>query len=79
MAKAERLQSTRATVSILFATSVLVGCLAPLLAIISLSYVLPRRQALAKAGPTYLVMGYSAIGISVLYSVLLLLFFLFSR
>jgi Prokaryotic RING finger family 1 len=79
VAKVERLQSTRVTVGVLFAISVLLGCLAPLLAVISLSYVLPRRQTLAKAGPTYLVMGYSAIGISLLYSVLLLLFFLFSR
>jgi hypothetical protein len=75
--KEERLQSTRVAVTVLFAISV-PGCLAPLLAIISCCYVLPKRETLAKAGPTYLVMGYSSIGISLLYSVLLLLFYLFS-
>jgi hypothetical protein len=77
--KEEQLQSTRITVTVLFAFSVLMGCLAPLMAIISLCYVVPKRRTLAKAGPTYLVMGYSSIGISSLYSILLLLFLLFSR
>jgi hypothetical protein len=78
VAKEERLQSTRVVVSVLFAVSVL-GCLAPLMVIISCCYVLPKRETLTKAGPTYLVMGYSAIGISLLYSILALLFILFSR
>ena len=77
VAKEERLQITRVVVTVVFAISVL-GCLAPLMAIISGCYVLFERKTLARAGPTYLVMGYSAIGISVLYSMLLLLFVLFS-
>jgi hypothetical protein len=77
--KQERLKSTRITVTVLFAISVLLGCLAPILAVVSACYVLPRRTTLAKAGPTYLVMGYSSIGISLLYSILLLLFILFTR
>ena len=42
-------------------------------------YILPKRATIAKAGPIYLVMGYSAIGISVVYSILMPLFWLFSR
>jgi hypothetical protein len=75
--KEERLQATRTTVITLFVLSLL-GCMAPILAIAAPCYVLPKRATLAKAGPTYLVMGYSAIGISLLYSILLLLFVVFA-
>jgi hypothetical protein len=40
--------------------------------------VLLQRDVIAKAGPSYLVMGYSAMGISYLYSILMVLFVLFS-
>ncbi len=76
--KEEKLQSTRSTVIVLFVLSLL-GCLAPIVAIIAPCYILPKRATVAKAGPIYLVMGYSAIGISVVYSILLPLFWLFSR
>ena len=39
---------------------------------------LRKRKTIAKAGPIYLVMGYSAMGISYLYSILVVLFWLFS-
>jgi hypothetical protein len=71
--KQERLQATRNTVVVLFVLSIL-GCLAPILAIVAPCYIVPKRAQVARAGPIYLAMGYSAIGISALYSILLLLF-----
>jgi Uncharacterised protein family UPF0547 len=76
--KEERLQSTRSIVVTLFVLSIL-GCLAPLMAIVAPVYVLTKRKTVARAGPVYLVMGYSAIAISVLYSILFAAFWLFSR
>ena len=76
--KEERLQSTRSTVIVLFVLSLL-GCPAPILAIVAPCYILPKRATITRAGPIYLIMGYSAIGISVVYSILLLLFLLFSH
>lgn len=70
-------QRTSGTVIALFVLSLL-GFLAPLILAIALAVVLPNRRALAKAGPLSLVLGYSAIGISALYSILILLFALFS-
>jgi hypothetical protein len=75
--KGERLQSTRTLVIFLFIFSI-VGCFAPLIAIGATAYVLLQRDVIAKAGPSYLVMGYSAMGISYLYSILMVLFVLFS-
>jgi len=76
--KEERLQSTRSTVVVLFILSLL-GCLAPILAIVAPCYILPKRATVARAGPVYLIMGYSAIGISAVESILLPLFWLFSH
>lgn len=78
VAKEERVQSTRAAVTTLFVLSIL-GCPAPILAIVAPIYVLQRRNIIARAGPVYLVMGYSAIGISILYSILIAAFLLFSQ
>jgi hypothetical protein len=77
-AKEEQLQSSRTVVIALFVVSLL-GCLAPILLFAAPAYVLLKRKAIAKAGPVYLVMGYSAIAVSVLYSILLVLFLLFSE
>ena len=76
--KEERLQSTRTTVVVLFILSLL-GCLAPIVAIVAACYILTKRATVARAGPVYLIMGYSAIGISAVESILLPLFWLFSR
>jgi hypothetical protein len=76
-AKEERLQSTRTAVATLFVLSIL-GCTAPILAVVAPIYVLTKRATIARAGPVYLVMGYSAIGISILYSILIGGFWLFS-
>lgn len=77
--KDERLQSTRTAVTALFVLSILLGCAAPILALISIIYVVIRRETVARAGPVYVVMGYSAIVVSVLYSILMVGFWLFSR
>jgi len=78
VAKEERLQLTRTVVIVLFVASIL-GCLAPILLFAAPCYVLLKHKTIAKAGPVYLVMGYSAIAVSLLYSMLLLVFFLFSE
>ena len=68
----ERLQTTKTLVILLFVLSML-GCPAPIVVVAAPCYVLLKRKTIAKAGPAYLVMGYSAIAISALYSILLLL------
>jgi RING finger family protein len=65
-------------VAVLFVLSVL-GILAPVLVIVAPIIVLPQRKALARAGPLFLIMGYSSIVVSALYSTLLGLFFLFGN
>ena len=57
----------------LFAFS-LIGCLAPIMLVVSLIVILPRREQLKKKGPFFLVLGYSALGLSALYSFLMLVF-----
>lgn len=55
----------------------LVGCLAPIALVAGLAIVLPNRRLLARSGPFYLLLGYSAIGLSALYSILMVGFALF--
>jgi len=55
----------------------LIGCLAPLMLIISLSVVLPNRQKIGKIGPLYSVLGWGSVGLSGLYTGLIVLFLLF--
>ncbi len=77
-AREERLQSTRTAVTTLFILSIL-GCPAPVVVLIATPFVLLKRATIARAGPAYLVMGYSAIGISALYSIIMVGFLLFAR
>ena len=65
------------TVVALFAISLLIGCAAPLMAIINGCVLLPKRRQIAAASPVHLVLAYSAIGISVLYSLLMLIVAIF--
>jgi hypothetical protein len=60
------------TVVVLFVLSVLSCCAAPLMAIIDCAVLLPKRRQIAAASPAHLVLAYSAIGITVVYSILLL-------
>jgi hypothetical protein len=66
------------TVIVLFVISVLSCVGAPLLAIIDCAVLLPKRRQIAAASPAHLVLAYSAIGITVLYSVLMLVVFVFT-
>jgi Prokaryotic RING finger family 1 len=63
----------------LFAVTVILGFLAPIMVAVNAGWVLAKRKELAAAGPVYLVLGYSAVGVAALYSFLMLLFFLFGR
>jgi hypothetical protein len=74
---AESQRKARTSVTILFVLSV-IGCLAPVMVFIDLAWVLGHRQVLAKAGPAYVVLGYASIIMSVVYSTLILGFYLFS-
>ncbi len=56
----------------------LFGCLAPIVLIAGLAVVLPNRRELGRSGPLYLVLGYSAIGISALYSILFVIMLVFA-
>jgi len=73
----ETARGLQATVIVLFVVS-LIGCLAPLVTIIGLSVYLPKHKALMKLGPTFMVLAYSSLGLSVLYSLLMLIFALAS-
>jgi predicted Zn-ribbon and HTH transcriptional regulator len=74
--KAKRSRSTqiaRQSIVALFVLSLL-GCLAPMVAVASIGVLAMNHRELSKDGPLYLVLGYSALGLSVLYSVLMLVF-----
>ncbi len=71
--RAVRARSLQKGVVALFVLS-LVGCVAPFVFIASAIVVIPRRERLKKAGPFYLVLGYSALGLSAVYSILMLVF-----
>ena len=66
-----------ATVVTLFVISLLLGCIAPLMAVINFAMLLPKRRLIADASPVHLVLAYSAIAISMVYSLLLLFAFIF--
>jgi hypothetical protein len=74
----ESLTKLRTWVVVIFVLS-LIGVLAPVMAVVAPLVVLPKRKTMAKAGPLFLIMGYSSIVVSILYSILLGLFFLFGE
>jgi hypothetical protein len=69
----DRLKSLRQTVIGIFVLSV-IGCLAPLMLLVGSMVLWPKRAEIAKAGPVYQVLAVAAVGLSLLYSVLMLLF-----
>jgi hypothetical protein len=73
MARQQSMKSMRSSTVTLFVCS-MVGIIAPLMLIICLAWVLPKRKDLARAGPVYLILGYCSLGLSVLYSLLMLFF-----
>jgi len=56
----------------------LIGCLAPMVLIFGLVYLLPRRQQLSRCGPLFAIMGYTSLVLSAIYSLLMLIFLMFS-
>ena len=54
----------------------LTGCLAPISLIYALAYLFPRRQKIAKAGPVFAIMSWTALILSATYCVLMLVFLL---
>ncbi len=72
----DELEKVQKNVVTLFVLS-LIGCLAPLLTLVGLIYVLPRRKILAKSSPLYRIMAFVSIALSCLYTVLIVLFLVF--
>jgi Prokaryotic RING finger family 1 len=79
--KQDRVEQTlgyvRWVVALLFAASLL-GCPAPVTLIVDLVWFLPRRKKVARAGPFYSVLGYASLAVSLLYTVLIVVFLVFS-
>ena len=71
----DKLSSLRQSVVALFVVGLLGAC-APLIAVVSAVYLIPKRAELAKCGPLYMIMGWTAFGLSCVYSLLMLVFFL---
>ncbi|MFN0051575.1 MAG: RING finger protein [Planctomycetales bacterium] len=69
----ERASTLQKSVIALFVLS-LPGCLAPLTLVVGAIVLLPREAELKKAGPTFVVLGYSSLVLSTIYSVLILVF-----
>jgi predicted RNA-binding Zn-ribbon protein involved in translation (DUF1610 family) len=74
--KQDKYRSLRTGISVLFAFT-LIGCTAPVTMAVALAWFLPNRREAAKAGPFFLALGYSALAISVLYCVLIVIFLVF--
>ena len=70
-----QLDRFRTWIMVLFGLALL-GILAPLMLIVSLLVILPRTATLARCGPLYVIMGWTAIGLSAVYTLLLLFFLL---
>jgi hypothetical protein len=69
----EASRGLRGGMGVMFAMS-LIGLLAPLMLIISLVFVLPKRDAIRRAGPLYLTLGFASIAISGFYTLLMVVF-----
>ncbi len=74
----DELKGVRQSVVALFVASLL-GCPAPLVALIAVVYVPTHGAQLVKCGPVYKIMGWTALSLSCLYSVLMVLFFAFGQ
>ena len=72
-AERQKLSSVKQSVIALFAISLL-GCAAPIVAIIAAIYVPTKRRELAKCGPLYTIMGWTSLVLSCFYSFLMLVF-----
>lgn len=57
----------------------LLGCLAPLVMAVSMAYLYPKRAKLSRCGPLFVIMGWTSVILSTVYTVLMLLFFMFQE
>jgi uncharacterized membrane protein len=71
--KEEAGRAVRTNVIVLFVLS-LIGCLAPLVAVVAACLLIPKHKQIVKLGPVFVVLAYSSIAVSVVYSFLMLLF-----
>lgn len=72
----ESVKTLRIWVGAIFVVS-LIGCLAPLTGIAGAVIFLPKRKELVKCGPLFQVMAYASLGLSAVYSVLMIIFLIF--
>jgi len=70
------LDGLKRVVCVMFGLSIIAACLAPVMAIVSAAYLWPRREKLAKCGPLFTIMGWITFGLSCVYSILMLVFFI---
>ena len=73
--RTEDLKKLKGTVAILFGAS-LVGIFAPLTGLLGAALILPNRDRLVKCGPLFQVLAYASLGLSAVYSVMMVLFLL---
>jgi hypothetical protein len=75
--QAQKLKGFRSGVIVMFCFSI-IGLLAPIMLITSLIVVFANRDKVKAAGPLSLALGYASIGVSGLYTLLMILFLLTS-
>jgi hypothetical protein len=73
VASKEATKSLRTAVCVYSAVNV-IGLLAPLMLLIGLAWLVPSRKRIARLGPAYVALGWIGLGMSVLYSTLMLVF-----
>lgn len=73
----QQVKGFRSGVVVMFCFSI-IGLFAPIMLPISLIAVFAKREKMKASGPLYLALGYASIGVSVLYSFLMLVFALSS-
>ena len=70
------LKNLKATTAVIFVASLL-GVFAPITGVVGACVFLPKRAALKRCGPLFQVLAYASLGLSALYSLMLVLFLLF--
>lgn len=74
--QSEKLKSVRNSTVAVFVVS-LFGCPAPLTLLLSLGMVLRQRDQISQCGLQFLVMAYAGLGLSTIYTILIILFIFF--
>lgn len=74
----QRIAGVKQSTIAVFVVSLL-GCLAPLLVLVSLGYFLPKMDDVKRAGPQFIVMAYASMVISVIYTVAFALLYFLNR